>query len=43
MEQIRKEIEDGQFESAISDTQNLIKLALEGLLYYHNYDRMFLG
>ncbi|KAJ8041902.1 GPI ethanolamine phosphate transferase 1 [Holothuria leucospilota] len=40
---IKQSIKDGAFEQAISKSQDVIKVALEGLNYYQTYDRLFLG
>ncbi|VDH91828.1 phosphatidylinositol glycan, class N [Mytilus galloprovincialis] len=40
---IRNLISSGQYQLAITESQTLIELGLEGLNYYHGYDRFFLG
>ncbi|XP_052063776.1 GPI ethanolamine phosphate transferase 1-like [Mytilus californianus] len=40
---IRNLINSGQYQLAITESQTLIELGLEGLNYYHGYDRFFLG
>ncbi|XP_004579512.2 GPI ethanolamine phosphate transferase 1 [Ochotona princeps] len=39
----RSFIKEGKFDEAVSLCKELIHLALEGLSYYHTYDRLFLG
>uniref|UniRef100_A0A3B4CUX7 GPI ethanolamine phosphate transferase 1 n=2 Tax=Pygocentrus nattereri TaxID=42514 RepID=A0A3B4CUX7_PYGNA len=39
----RELIQKGQFQDAIRHCETLIAQALEGLSYYHTYDRFFLG
>uniref|UniRef100_A0A5F9CJB6 GPI ethanolamine phosphate transferase 1 n=1 Tax=Oryctolagus cuniculus TaxID=9986 RepID=A0A5F9CJB6_RABIT len=39
----RSYIKQGKFDEAVSLCKELIHLALEGLSYYHTYDRFFLG
>nr|KAF6423356.1 phosphatidylinositol glycan anchor biosynthesis class N [Rousettus aegyptiacus] len=39
----RSYIKQNKFEEAVSLCQELIQLALQGLSYYHTYDRFFLG
>ena len=41
--QVEQYIAEEQYSQAIELSQRLIDLAQEGLLYYHNYDRLFLG
>ncbi|XP_038077631.1 GPI ethanolamine phosphate transferase 1-like [Patiria miniata] len=43
MRTIRAQISKGQPDEAISTTHDLIQRALDGLNYYHNYDRFLLG
>ncbi|XP_053840012.1 GPI ethanolamine phosphate transferase 1 [Vidua macroura] len=40
---IRLYIEQQKYDEAVSLCKTLINLALEGLSYYHTYDRLFLG
>ncbi|KAK2166593.1 hypothetical protein LSH36_37g01016 [Paralvinella palmiformis] len=40
---IRKLIQERKFQESILESVELIGLALEGLSYYHNYDKLFLG
>lgn len=42
MEQIERDIAQGQYESAIESGHNLIQLALAGLHYFQTYDWLFL-
>ncbi|KAI4884788.1 hypothetical protein NFI96_018757 [Prochilodus magdalenae] len=39
----RELIQKGQFDDAIKQCETLIAQAMEGLSYYHTYDRFFLG
>ncbi|XP_076869479.1 GPI ethanolamine phosphate transferase 1 [Brachyhypopomus gauderio] len=39
----RELIQDGHFEEAVDGCQSLIGRALEGMAYYHTYDRVFLA
>nr|XP_060630689.1 GPI ethanolamine phosphate transferase 1 [Anolis sagrei ordinatus] len=39
----RASIQNEKYEEAVSLCKNLISLSLEGLSYYHTYDRLFLG
>ncbi|ELT99695.1 hypothetical protein CAPTEDRAFT_184012 [Capitella teleta] len=41
--QIHQLIQAANYTGAIIECQSLIKLSLEGLNYYHNYDKLFLG
>ncbi|XP_076014175.1 GPI ethanolamine phosphate transferase 1 [Genypterus blacodes] len=41
--QARIQIQLGKYENAISLCQALVSHALDGLVYYHTYDRFFLG
>ncbi|KAM3679319.1 GPI ethanolamine phosphate transferase 1 isoform 4-T8 [Ammospiza maritima maritima] len=43
LKKIRLYIEQQKYDEAISLCKTLINLALEGLSYYHTYDRLFLG
>uniref|UniRef100_A0A674HL32 GPI ethanolamine phosphate transferase 1 n=1 Tax=Taeniopygia guttata TaxID=59729 RepID=A0A674HL32_TAEGU len=43
LKKIRLYIEQQKYDEAVSLCKTLINLALEGLSYYHTYDRLFLG
>ncbi|KAF2982300.1 hypothetical protein EK904_010801 [Melospiza melodia maxima] len=43
LKKIKLYIEQQKYDEAISLCKTLINLALEGLSYYHTYDRLFLG
>ncbi|XP_068017104.1 GPI ethanolamine phosphate transferase 1 [Melanerpes formicivorus] len=43
LKKIRLFIQQQEYDAAVSLCKTLIKLALEGLSYYHTYDRLFLG
>ncbi|XP_077207288.1 GPI ethanolamine phosphate transferase 1 [Paroedura picta] len=43
LRKIRTSIQHEKYEEGVSLCRQLIGLALEGLLYYHTYDRFFLG
>ncbi|NXN09355.1 PIGN transferase, partial [Indicator maculatus] len=43
LKKIRLFIQQQEYDEAVSLCKALIKLALEGLSYYHTYDRLFLG
>ncbi|XP_013380261.1 GPI ethanolamine phosphate transferase 1 [Lingula anatina] len=43
MRSIRSDIQTEKFQEAIDQSKELIQLALDGLTYYHSYDRFFLG
>ncbi|NXU74904.1 PIGN transferase, partial [Oreotrochilus melanogaster] len=43
LKKARLYIQQQKYDEAVSLCKSLIKLALEGLSYYHTYDRLFLG
>ncbi|NXX49854.1 PIGN transferase, partial [Tricholaema leucomelas] len=43
LKKIRLFIQQQKYDEAVSLSKSLINLALEGLSYYHTYDRLFLG
>ncbi|NWU94992.1 PIGN transferase, partial [Upupa epops] len=43
LKQARLKIQQQKYDEAVSLCKTLISLALEGLSYYHTYDRLFLG
>ncbi|XP_063779050.1 GPI ethanolamine phosphate transferase 1 isoform X2 [Pseudophryne corroboree] len=43
LRKIRSYIQEGSYKEAMDLCRALIDLALEGLVYYHTYDRFFLG
>ena len=43
MSEVERMISQGSNEQAIDLSLELIELARDGLSYYHNYDRFFLG